>query len=354
MKKLCLAMLAFFPLTGLASQVTLYSVVDTAITVSKHKGEQTTVKMDDGIYAGSRFGIRGQEDLGGGNSVGFTLEQGFRLSDGTAHMDGRAFSREAILNVSGNWGELAFGRAGGLSSDSGSFSILHGAALWTSYYTDGNIAGVFINTDRMDNLVVYKTPSFSGLTVTLMYSNGTQTDTEKWSKNDHYYGIGFDYSKGETIFSVMWESLDHKTTHAKTTNLITLGGQQSWGDLTLWAGYQYANRSDMVPAWYSLAGMVEMEGLPSNKGVSQHAFTVSAGYKIFGGEVKIEGNFAHGNVNNLDKKYNIWSAAAVYEYPISKRTLIYSYAGYGGANDFWKESSVFNSWTACLGINHRF
>lgn len=356
MKKFSLTLLSLLtlPIIAHGSEVTLYGVLDTAVTVSKHKGESATVRMDDGIYAGSRFGFKGIEELGGGNSIGFILEQGFNVSDGSAHRADKAFSREALLQAKGKWGELALGRAGGLSSDCGTYTILHGSALWTSYYTDGNVAGVFINTDRMDNMVIYRTPEFAGLTVTAMYSNGMNTDTEKWSKNDHYYGIGFDYAQGETLFSIMWEGIDHKDTKAKMTNLVTLGGQQGIGNWTLWAGYQYANRSDMVPAWWLLADMEEMKGLDSNKGVTQHAFTAAIGYKMFGGEAKLQGNYAHGKVNNLDKKYNIWSLGGVYEYPLSNCTLIYTYAGYGKANNFWKESSVFNSWTACIGISHNF
>ncbi len=46
-----------------ASNVTLYGVIDEAVTVTKHKGESAVVKLDNGIYAGSRFGLRGVEDL---------------------------------------------------------------------------------------------------------------------------------------------------------------------------------------------------------------------------------------------------------------------------------------------------
>ena len=56
------------------SNVTLYGVIDQAVAVTKHKHEAAKVRIDDGIYAGSRFGIKGTEDLGNGNSVGFILD----------------------------------------------------------------------------------------------------------------------------------------------------------------------------------------------------------------------------------------------------------------------------------------
>lgn len=72
------------------SNVTLYGVIDQAIAVTKHKHEAAKVRIDDGIYAGSRFGIKGTEDLGNGNSVGFILEQGFYAESGDAAFEGKA------------------------------------------------------------------------------------------------------------------------------------------------------------------------------------------------------------------------------------------------------------------------
>lgn len=353
-KLLLSALISAACLNATASEVTLYGVIDEAVTVTKHKGESAVVKMDNGIYAGSRFGLRGVEDLGNGNSVGFILEQGFNADDGSEAYAGKAFSREALLQVKGKWGELAFGRAGGLSSDCGTYTILHGGALWTSYYTDGNLASAFIVSDRMDNLVVYRSPEFSGMSITAMYSNGTGLnsegeDNQKWSKNSHYYGIGLDYSHNETIFSVIWELLDNKDLGAKSTQLFTLGGQQGFGDWTFWAGYQYAHNSQMLPGWnYATQG---------RKGVSQHAVTAAVGRNAWGGEWKFEGNYAHGKSNHSGKKYNIWSAGTAYEYPVSKRTLTYVYGGYGKANKLLNTDeykSAFNSWTVCLGVSHSF
>lgn len=340
-------LLSAFSLNAYAqSSVEVYGVLDEAVTVTKHKGQDTKVIMDDGINSGSRFGFRGTEDLGNGNSIGFVLEQGFRVVDGAAADSSKAFSREALLKANGSWGEVAFGRAGGLSSDCGTYSILHGSALWTSYYTDGNVAGVFVLSDRMDNLVVYKSPEFSGATITAMYSNGIGGDDEKWSKNDHYYGIGLDYYKNDTVFSAMWEMLDNKDAKAKKTHLFTLGGQQGFGNWTVWAGYQFALDSQMLPAWVGSES--------GRKGLTQNAFTAAIGYKVWGGEWKLQGNYAHGKNNDNKKKYNIWSVGTVYEYPVSNRTLVYAYAGYGHADKYLKHNPYFNSWTATLGICHNF
>ena len=75
----------------------------------------------------------------------------------------------------------------------------------------------------MDNMVIYKSPEFANTTVTAMYSNGIGGDEQKWSHNDHYYGIGLDFNKNETVFSVMVEMYDNKDLNADKTYLVTLG-----------------------------------------------------------------------------------------------------------------------------------
>lgn len=117
----------------------------------------------------------------------------------------KAFARQSALSVSTPFGTFAAGRTGGLSSDCGTYNILHGSSLWTSYYSTGNIYGTFILSDRMDNVLLYNTPDMNGSTIHFMYSNdmGDNGDEQKWSKDNHYYGVGYEYAKGPALFSAM-------------------------------------------------------------------------------------------------------------------------------------------------------
>ena len=69
----------------------------------------------------------------------------------------------------------------------------------------------------MDNVLLYNTPDMNGSTVHFMYSNGMgeNGDEQKWSKDDHYYGVGYEYAKGRALFSAMWEMYDHKEHNLK-------------------------------------------------------------------------------------------------------------------------------------------
>ncbi|MFP3617304.1 porin, partial [Paraburkholderia sp. SIMBA_050] len=57
-------------------------------------------KFDDGIAQGSRWGLRGTEDLGGGLKAIFVLENGFSVGTGAAGQGGAMFGRQAYVGLS--------------------------------------------------------------------------------------------------------------------------------------------------------------------------------------------------------------------------------------------------------------
>ena len=48
--------------------------------MKKLRGKDTTVKMSSGNWYWTSWGIKGVEDLGGGNAAIFTLQQAFKLT----------------------------------------------------------------------------------------------------------------------------------------------------------------------------------------------------------------------------------------------------------------------------------
>lgn len=66
--------------------------------------------MSSSNVAGSRWGFRRSENLGGGQSALFMLENGSRIGIGTASQSGRLFGRQAWAGIKGDWGELSLSR----------------------------------------------------------------------------------------------------------------------------------------------------------------------------------------------------------------------------------------------------
>ena len=116
-----------------ASNVTLYGVIEEGVLLEKAKHADTTVQLRSGFDQGSRWGIKGVEDLGNGYSVGFILEQGFSADDGNVANAGNGttsgFTREAFMYVNGDFGKFGAGRTGTLASGAQSNHILTGWAL---------------------------------------------------------------------------------------------------------------------------------------------------------------------------------------------------------------------------------
>ena len=134
MKKtlIAVAVMAASGIAFAASNVTLYGVIEEGVVLEKAKHGDTTVDLRSGFDQGSRWGIKGTEDLGNGYSVGFILEQGFNVDSGDEATSGKAFSREAFMYVNGGFGKLGFGRTGALSFAQ-SNAILTGWAFGTGY-----------------------------------------------------------------------------------------------------------------------------------------------------------------------------------------------------------------------------
>lgn len=85
--------------SALAADVQVYGLVDLGLKyVHKDydgtKDNTNSLEVASGSWNGSRFGIKGSEDLGNGLKVGFVLENGIKADEGSLANNGRIFGRE--------------------------------------------------------------------------------------------------------------------------------------------------------------------------------------------------------------------------------------------------------------------
>lgn len=151
------------------SSVTLYGVLDTGIEYVSHANAagDHVIRMP-GITGEfpSRWGMRGSEDLGGGQKAVFVLESGFNVRGGDSGQGGRLFGRQAFVGFEGPWGSLNFGRQYTMTYWAMSDSDILGPDI----YGIGSL-DAFIPNARSDNTVVYK-GKFHGFTLGATYSFG--------------------------------------------------------------------------------------------------------------------------------------------------------------------------------------
>ena len=159
------------------TSVTLYGLVDAALDISS-QGAGRLSRLESGGTFGSRWGLRGAEDLGGGLKAIFQLESGFGVDTGTLQQGGRAFGRHSWVGLQSPWGTLTVGRQ--LSPHFHAFSNIDafqlGNAGGLSVVTRTNAAGTpgfllgsYLRTGRIDNSFNYSTPDIGGFSARLMY-----------------------------------------------------------------------------------------------------------------------------------------------------------------------------------------
>lgn len=191
------------------SSVQVYGIADVwggSVTVKKDGVKQypdSQTGLFDGGVSDSRFGFKGTEDLGGGLKAEFTLEQGFKLDDGSLAEKGKAFNRQAWVGLSGGFGAVKFGRA------YTAFDDVSGAAASVFDSDLAPINNIFVSTwasTRVDNTIRYETPTFSGFSGAVSYSLGEDKTAD--TSATKLYALSAKYENGPLMLGAGYAKLD--------------------------------------------------------------------------------------------------------------------------------------------------
>lgn len=202
------------PCGGAAAQsnITLFGVADVALMrVSGSIAAKTQIAS--GNQQGSRLGIRGSEDLGGGLRANFWLEAGVLVDDGQGQRtnpnnqpaapavgaQGLAFNRTSFVGLSGPWGILRAGRdytptfmVHTAFDPSGSVGLLTSQASLGSLTVFAVPSGV-----RASNSLAYGTPTFHGFSASAMLALGENASDAGATRDDgNYEGLRLAYADG--------------------------------------------------------------------------------------------------------------------------------------------------------------
>ncbi|VVE31389.1 porin [Pandoraea anhela] len=226
---------ALLPAVSFAqSNVTLYGVISTAVRYTSnidglHHDQAEVVSSGIG---GSRWGLKGDEDLGGGNKAVFLLENGFGTNDGKTAYNA-LFGRQAYVGLSGDWGALTFGRQyNALNNIGWSFNPLDQS--WGNFWSDPLYTGgdIFFQGYRVNNSVVYK-KTLGPLSVQLDYGVGGQPGSMVRGAT---FGGGLMYQQGPFAVGVAYDQ-QRPGTGDTTLHNVSVGVSYVVGDATGYAGY---------------------------------------------------------------------------------------------------------------------
>ncbi|WP_414448375.1 porin [Burkholderia sp. 22PA0099] len=188
------------------SSVTLYGVIDEGLNYTNNiGGKGGALEMASGYAQGSRWGLRGNEDLGGGLSAVFQLENGFDASSGKAQEGGRMFGRQAYVGLQDKrLGTVTLGRQ--YDSVVDYFAPTTANGNWAGYlfshpYDNDNTDNSF----RLDNAVKYASPDFNGLRFGGAYAFSNDTGFA----NDRTWSVGAQYTRGGLLVAAAYLQANH-------------------------------------------------------------------------------------------------------------------------------------------------
>ena len=356
------AVLGAFAGSAFAADVTLYGRIDGGLQYNQNKVEyngqevidDSSFEMGSGQSTGSRFGLKGTEEISEGLKVGFVLEHGFNVDDGSFNDEDRLFDREATLQlISDDYGTLALGRTGSIKSDAGTFGF-YAAAVNPFGNGWSNIPGIsvamFADQDtRYDNTITYQSPTFTGTTIYAQYSMGGNDENEMTHRAERYAALGVNYVAGNVNLAAVVDWTDEAYTkdflliYGKERDdqyTINIGGSYDCGHAKTYLAAQYFKNANDVANMVGLMdetsiALAELAGLtipPEEDIVSWgtlfdkfKGYGVSIGTDIpaFGGNFLVSLAYTDAEEENWDADVKAYSGAVAYTYPLSKRTNLY-------------------------------
>jgi len=363
MKKTLLAAALLTGFAGAASaqnSVTLYGVVSVGMKYQSITSPDGTVfengnsslsrfEMESGQQSGSRWGLKGVEDLGNGLKANFVYESGVNVTNGSS----TGFTRQATLGLdSSSWGGLQFGRA--MSPGTRAFSGIDpfGASFGTSSLTSSQ-GNTFV---RYSNMIQYSTPNVSGFKGIFGYSfnpavssNSAGNGFETNNKN-RVASAGLRYANGPIlvsgIFDYMYSNDLNPVDSDTDTNIKswTVGGTYDFKVAKIHGSYGQnidgiLGASDLDANILSDDGPTNAEsGAVFSKGARTQSWMiglsapVGGSGKVFGSvQQRIPGGEYDQSIT-LDgvtiETATMTTASLGYTYGFSKRTNLYAYYSY--------------------------
>lgn len=324
MKKSLIA-LAVLAASGAAlaqSSVTVYGRVDASVgTIDTGAGSDS--KLFSGGDVGlttPRLGFMGKEDLGGGLSATFKLEQ--RINIDTGEVQAPSFKGETSVGLAGGFGAVRAGRMTTPFDDvralSNKFNLFDSNGFTTTGFAFENFSAKAMKYNSRNNgMIRYDSPSFGGI-----YGSLSHAFEQTTGADDTITSLQLGYKAGG--LNVAFGYQDEKT---KLENNM-LAASYDFGSFALSGGYQ-SGKTD--------AGKKE-NGYNLGVEVPFGAFKLSAGYAA--GESKSDNAESTG-------------FALGAKYALSKRTSLYG--GYSSveiedaAGVTTKEKKIF-----AVGVRHDF
>ena len=159
----------------------------------------TEIRVDDDYT--SRFWLTGTEDLGGGTSALFYVENRFNTDMGSGGTGAGVSAGDTFFGLKGGFGQATIGRHSlwytqGFITEAqignGGLSAMP-SSMWSTFSILDYVNATAISISRVNNSIKYTTPNFSGFTGSFGYSTNA-------AANEGVITAGnANYSKGQAV-----------------------------------------------------------------------------------------------------------------------------------------------------------
>ncbi len=396
MKKTLLAAALIAGYAGAASaqnSVTLYGVVDIGFAyqnidggIAPKAGEPTGAANEFGLasgtQSGSRWGLKGVEDLGDGLSANFVYESGVDVTNGGGN---NGFTRQSTLGlVSKSWGAIDLGRK--LAPSTTQFAGVD--PFGTGFGTASLTTVIGTNNYRLSNMATYTTPSFSGFTAAVGYSfntglsgssyntvpgvpitskadatNGPTGSTFGQANKSRAVSLGVRYTNGPALLAATFDNIQANSQSTSTYKnpgaykTWALGGTYNFNIVKLHAAVSMAydgilNNSNTVRSVATGGDTNTGSNIQFIPGARTTSWMVGLTAPVATGSafLSVQQKIASGSLDQL-RTANEFGAQIGYTYPFSKRTNVY--AAYSYLNNAALVSGAHSS-QLFLGMRHLF
>ncbi|CAN7266831.1 porin [Trinickia sp. LjRoot230] len=362
------------------SSVTLYGLIDAGITYTNNQGGHSNWQETSGSVNGSRWGLRGAEDLGGGLKAIFTLENGFSINNGALAQQGREFGRQAYVGLSSDqFGTVTLGRQyDDVVQYLGPLSLTgtqYGGTYFAHPFDNDNLDNSF----RVNNSVHYQSANYGGFKLGAMYgfSNaaGGFANNRAYSVGASYNFAGFNVAAAymqlnNGLSSNATTALGTNTGGAVTDSPFTSGRQRIWGGGLNYtfgpatAGFVFTqSRVSGATSITNAAVSGGNLGFATPTSLRFNNFEVNGRYALTPA-LSLAGEYTYtdGKVGSAKPKWH--TAGLQADYLLSKRTDVYLQGEYQhvsadgtGLTAFvngLRPSSTANQVAVTAGLRHRF
>jgi len=352
------AAVGLLPIGGVHAQssVTVYGLMDMGLEYANHQSAGGHVtRLTSGNLSGSRWGLRGTEDLGGGQKAVFVIESGFDPDTGNSGQGGRLFGRMAYVGLQGPWGAFTAGRQQSMIFDlGGRFDAMALAPRYSIINQDTAFVA------RYDNSLKYA-GSFGAVNLGAIYSTGTESKTADGSEVPGHsrlgraYGFRVDTKIGPAGLGTAYDEVNSGTLTVNpgaTARRAIAAMTYQFGAVTAYAGYR----------WARISHGATLSGAPAGSPGSNLWWTGARWQATPALTLAVAAYYQDFKKTSRDP----WLFVAMGDYALSKRTDVYLSVGYtknkddsnlglgAGGGGFGSTTPGSNQAGITVGLRHKF